>query len=188
MTAVDQTDVVRGRVVQNHAQTVGNVLVRAEAADHLRITIVPETNAERRLPVLLRHRGVHGVESGLVVAHVENHVDLLSAAVGEVKLLEAADRPSLRRVLDGLRLHLEVGVIIQRAKRDLGDLGVDVIVALVLVIVHRHGHVQRVVAASNVVDLHMIATTQSDLLVRTVGTHNDGLSVLDDARLLAQYR
>ena len=99
------------------------------------------------------------------MTHVQNHANRLAARVPKVESLETADRAARRRRLDYIRGDFEfsAGGFVERFERLARDCRVDNVVGLVLVVLDDDRNVERVMASSDGVDLHITVWQEGNL-------------------------
>ena len=122
------------------------------------------------------------------MANVQNHADRFPAGVWKVELLETADWTRRCGRFDDFRGNVEfpAGGFVERFERLARDGGVDGVVRLVLVVVHNHGNVMRMMASRDGVNLDIIrGMCTKNLLMWAIRSYNHGNTILDDPRFLS---
>ena len=124
------------------------------------------------------------------MANVQNHADRFPAGVWKVELLETADWTRRCGRFDDFRgnveFQLSAGGFVERFERLARDGGVDGVVRLVLVVVHNHRNVMRMMASRDGVNLDIIrGMGTKNLLMWAIRSYDHGNTILDDSRFLS---
>ena len=120
------------------------------------------------------------------MTHVQYHMNRFPTVVRKIKFFKTTHRTTFRGTLDYVRRNdkFPAGCFVQGSECLTSNRRINDVVGLMLVIVYNYRNIEGVVASCNAVDLGMINEELPNLLMRTAGSNNDRLAILDNSCLL----